>query len=91
MTFERKLDASIIADLGGTIKIGELKATLPTQTIKDAFGDKIKQAQRQICEIIASSVVDAMAFSKAFWGERLLYNNYLQSALGNIQRLWKLQ
>jgi len=90
MTFERKLDASIIADLGGTIKIGELKATLPTQSIKDAFGDKNKLAQRQICEKIASSgVADAMAaFSeKPFFGVSVYCtNNYLQSALGNIQR-----
>ncbi len=90
MTFERKLDPSIIADLGGTIKIGELKATLPTQTIKDAFGDKNKQAQRQLCEKITSSgVAEAIAaFSeKPFFGVSVYCtNNYLHSALGNIQR-----
>ncbi len=90
MTFERKLDVSIVADLGGTIKIGELKATLPTQTIKDAFGGKNKQAQRQICEKITSSgIADAMAaFSeKPFFGVSVYCtNNYLHSALGNIQR-----
>ena len=89
--FEKKIDTSLITDLGGTIKIGELKSTLPTQTIKDAFGDKSKQAKKQINEkIAASGVANAMAeFSeKPFFGVSVYCtNNYLHSALGNIQRL----
>jgi tRNA G10 N-methylase Trm11 len=90
MDFEKKLNVSLIADLGGTLKIGELKATLPTQTIKDSFGDKNKNAQKQIHEKIASSgVANAMAaFSeKPFFGVSVYCtNNYLHSSLGNIQR-----
>jgi tRNA G10 N-methylase Trm11 len=91
INFEKKIHTSLIADLGGTIKIGELKATLPTQTIKDAFEDKNKQAQKQINDnIVASGVANAMAaFSeKPFFGVSVYCtNNYLHSALGDIQRL----
>ena len=36
-TFEESFDASAIDDLGGTIKIGEAKATVSTETVKEAF------------------------------------------------------
>lgn len=88
--FEQKLYTSLIADLGGTIKIGEIKTHMATQIIKDAFGEKSKQAQKQISEKIASSgIADIMANSseKPFFGISVYCtNNYLQSSLGSIQR-----
>ena len=44
-----------MADLGGTIKIGVPKTTLPTEMVKEAFLEKNKQAQKQIAETIAAS------------------------------------
>ena len=88
--FEQKLDTSIISDLGGTIKIGEIKTNMATQIIKDAFREKNKQAQKQISEKIASNkAAESMAnlAEKPFFGVSVYCtNNYLQSALGNIQR-----
>ena len=50
LSFEKDFDASAIADLGGTIKIGEVKARFPTETVKEAFLKKNKQAKKQITE-----------------------------------------
>jgi tRNA G10 N-methylase Trm11 len=90
INFEQKLDTSIIADLGGTIKIGEIKTSLATQIIKDAFGEKNKKAQKQISEKIASSeAADSISNSaeKPFFGVSVYCtNNYLKSSLGKIQR-----
>jgi hypothetical protein len=62
--FEKSFDASIIADLGGTIKIGEVKAKFSTVTIKEAFLKKDKQAKKQIAAALASSgLVDGIAKS----------------------------
>ncbi len=71
LSFEQGFDTTAIADLGGTIKIGERRAKLPTETIKQAFLEKNKQAQTQITELLASSgLVDGMAKSpeKVFFG-----------------------
>ena len=68
---EENFDASVIEDLGGTIKIGEAKAKFPTQIVKEAFLEKNKQAQSQITESLASSgLVDEMDKSaeKLFFG-----------------------
>jgi tRNA G10 N-methylase Trm11 len=65
------LGASAIGDLGGTIKIGEVKAKFSTQIAKEAFLQKNKQAQSQIAEFLVSSgIVDEMAQSteKVFFG-----------------------
>ncbi|TFH24262.1 hypothetical protein E4G67_02180, partial [Candidatus Bathyarchaeota archaeon] len=55
LSFEKDFDASVIADFGGTIKIGEVKAKFPTETIKEAFLKKNKHAKKQITEALASS------------------------------------
>lgn len=71
IAFEKDFDGSAIADLGGTIKIGEVKTKLPTETIKQAFLQKNKQAQTQITEALApSGLVDGMVKSpeKVFFG-----------------------
>ena len=64
LSFEKDFDASAIADLGGTIKIGEVKTKFPTETVKEAFLKKNKQAKKQITESLASSCL-ADGMSKA--------------------------
>jgi tRNA G10 N-methylase Trm11 len=44
-----------IGDLGGTIKIGDTKTTLPSETVKEAFLKKSKPAQKQVAEALAAS------------------------------------
>lgn len=71
VSVEEGFSASAIEDLGGTIKIGEVKAKFQTQIVKEAFLQKSKRAQSQIAESLASSgSVDEMAKSaaKIFFG-----------------------
>ena len=50
-----------IADLGGFIKIGEVTATLSTDSVKEAFFEKSKEAKKQISTNVASSgLLDGM-------------------------------
>ena len=90
LSFEKDFDASVIADLGGTIKIGEVKAKFPTETIKEAFLKKNKQAKKQITEALASSgLVDGMAKSseKVLFGVSVYCTeSTLRSSSGVIQR-----
>ena len=90
LSFEKDFDASAIADLGGTIKIGEVKAKFPTETVKEAFLKKNKQAKTQITESLASSgLVDGMAKSseKVLFGVSVYCTeSTLRSSSGVIQR-----
>jgi tRNA G10 N-methylase Trm11 len=90
LSFEKDFDASAISDLGGTIKIGEVKTKFPTETAKEAFLKKNKQAQSQIIESLASSgLVDGMAKSseKVLFGVSVYCTeNTLRSLSGGIQR-----
>jgi tRNA G10 N-methylase Trm11 len=53
--------SSIIADLGGTIKIGVSVADFSTDLVKRAFLQKDKEAQAQIGrDVVASGLVDVM-------------------------------
>jgi tRNA G10 N-methylase Trm11 len=62
LSFKKDFEPSAIEDLGGTIKIAEVKTKFPTETIKEAFLKKNKQAKSQITESLASSgLVDGMA------------------------------
>ena len=64
LSVEKEIDASTIGDLGGTIKIGVVKTRFPTETVKEAFLKKNKQAKSQITESLASSgLTDGMAES----------------------------
>ncbi len=90
LSFEKDFDASVIADLGGTIKIGEVKAKFTTETIKEAFLIKNKQAKKQITEALASSGL-AEGISKS--SEKILFGvsvycteSTLRSSSGLIQR-----
>jgi len=61
VSIEENAGASIIDDLGGTIKIGVSAANFSTEIVKRAFVQKDKEAQAQICgEIAASGLVDEM-------------------------------
>ena len=90
LSFEKDFDASVIADLGGTIKIGEVKAKFPTETIKEAFLKKDKRAKKQITEALASSgLVEGIAKSseKVLFGVSLYCTeSTLRSSSGVIQR-----
>lgn len=57
INLEKPLDTQAIADLGGTIKIGEPKITLSTELVKEAFLNKNKQAQKQINEALTASPI----------------------------------
>jgi tRNA G10 N-methylase Trm11 len=90
LSFEKDFDASAIADLGGTIKIGEVKTKFPTETVKEAFLKKSKQAQKQIIESLAQSgLVDGMTKStdKILFGVSVYCTeSTLRSSSGSIQR-----
>jgi tRNA G10 N-methylase Trm11 len=90
LSIEKEIDASDIDDLGGTIKIGQVKTNFLTETVKEAFLKKNKQSQSQIIEFLASSgLVDGMAKSE----EKVLFGvsvycteSTLRSSSGGIQR-----
>jgi tRNA G10 N-methylase Trm11 len=50
-----------IADLGGFIKVGDVRLTLSTENVKEAFFEKSKEAKRQISKDVAfSGLIDGM-------------------------------
>ena len=89
-TFENALDASIMPDLGGTIKIGEAKTKISTQIIREAFLERNKQAQSQITDtLVSSSLFDEINKSaeKLFFGVSVYCTeNPLRPLSGTIQR-----
>ena len=90
LSFGQDVDASAIGDLGGTIKIGEVKQKFPTETVIEAFLKKNKQSQKQITESLASSgLAEGMTRSE----EKMLFGvsvycteSTLRSSSGLIQR-----
>jgi len=84
------LSTSVIEDLGGTIKIGEVKAKFPTLIVKDAFLERDKQSQSQITEsLTSSSLVDDMDKSakKVLFGVSVYCaEKTLRQLSGGIQR-----
>ncbi|MGA3058784.1 MAG: methyltransferase domain-containing protein [Candidatus Bathyarchaeia archaeon] len=87
---EETLGASVIEDLGGTIKIGEVKAKFLTQIVKEAFHERNKQAQSQITASLASSgIVNEMVKSaeKVLFGVSVYCTEKtLRPLSGGIQR-----
>ena len=64
-SFEKEFESTIVMDLGGTIKIGEVKTRFPTETIKEAVLKKNKQAKSEIIEsLVLSGIVDGIAKSE---------------------------
>jgi tRNA G10 N-methylase Trm11 len=88
INLEKPLNTHDIADLGGTIKIGEPKATLPTELVKEAFLNKNKQAQKQIGEaLIASSIPKKMKPDKVLFGVSVYFtDNAFSSMAMRMQR-----
>ncbi len=90
LTFENRLETSVIDALGGTIKIGEEKTKFSTKIVKEAFFDRKKQSQKQLAELLASSgLVDEMDKSaeKLFFGVSIYSSENMWHPLsGNIQR-----
>jgi tRNA G10 N-methylase Trm11 len=88
--FEKENNASIIDDLGGSIKIAALKTKLPTETIKEAFLKKNKQAQKQLTETITQSdILEGMAKApdKVLFGISIYTSdNAIKRVGGRIQR-----
>ncbi len=91
LSFVLDFKASIVADLGGTIKIGDVKTMLPTTTIREAVLQKSKPAQQQITDAIAASgLVEGMArqTGKALFGVSVYCSeNSLRPYSRVIQRL----
>jgi tRNA G10 N-methylase Trm11 len=91
LKFPEGIDPKVIDDLGGTIKIAAAKATVPTQTIKEAFLEKNKAAQKQLSQTIqASPIFDGMlsaAASKVLFGVSVYFtDNTLHPVAGRMQR-----
>jgi len=61
VSVKEKVGASIIDDLGGTLKIGDSAANFSTEIVREAFLKKNKEAKLQIGRDVASSgLVDEM-------------------------------
>jgi len=88
INLDKNLDVSAMADLGGTIKIGQPKTTLPTQIVKEAFLNKDKQTQKLITQSIATSNIPAgMTPEKVLFGVSLYFtDNSFSPVSGRMQR-----
>ena len=76
INLEKSLGPAEMVHLGGTIKIGDPKITIPTETVKEAFLNKNKQAQKQIEEILASSPIPKrMKPDKILFGVSLYFTD----------------
>ena len=79
-----------IEDLGGTIKIGQVKTEFPTPIARKAFLDRNKPSQLQIAAALTSSDLAygmSMASEKVFFGASVYSaDNSLRSHSGAIQR-----
>jgi tRNA G10 N-methylase Trm11 len=90
LNFPNILNPKIIEDLGGTIKISEAKITLPSETVKTAFQQKNKPAQKQLAQTVAqNAIIESMANSteKVIFGVSIYTSdNSLKPLGGRIQR-----
>ncbi|MBN1244489.1 methyltransferase domain-containing protein [Candidatus Bathyarchaeota archaeon] len=85
---EEKVGASIIDDLGGTIKIGVSAADFSTEIVRSAFVQKDKEAQAQIVrDIVASGLVDEMFKSES---ERTLFGVSVYCAEKQLRSVYKV-
>lgn len=75
----RSLRSSVIADLGGIIKIGEVAVNVATQTVEEAFLQENKQAREQVKVSLSSSgIVDGMlgtSSGKSVFGVSVYYTD----------------
>ena len=90
LTFEKDLTSAVIDDLGGTIKIAELKTKVSTETVKEAFLKKKKPAQKLVIEALTSSGAlqgMAKATDKLLFGISVYTSdNSIKTVGGGIQR-----
>ena len=88
INLEKPLNTHDIENLGGTIKIGEPKATLPTELVKEAFLNKNKQAQKHVGEaLVASSIPKKMKPDKVLFGVSVYFtDNAFSSMAMRMQR-----
>jgi tRNA G10 N-methylase Trm11 len=89
---QQDIDPTIIENLGGTIKIGQVLLEAPSQQVKDAYVKHNKQVEKQIIEgLKKSGIVDQMvklAKGKVFFGVSVyLEEDQLKARSGEIQRL----
>ena len=89
---QQTIDPTIIKDLGGTIKIGQVMLTLPSQQTKEAYIKHNKQAEKQISEALKqSNIVNEMikhAKGKVFFGVSVyLEEDQIKACAGEIQRV----
>ena len=74
---KRGLGASVVADMGGIIKIGKVVTNVATWAVEEAFLKENKQAQAQIrMSLSASGIVDEMveaASGKSVFGVSVYY------------------
>lgn len=76
INLEKSLGPAEVLHLGGTIKIGDPKTTVPTEAVKEAFLNKNKQAQKQIEETIATSPIPkGMKPDKILFGVSLYFTD----------------
>ncbi len=91
LNFTDPLNAGVIDDLGGTIKIAQIKTILPSETIKEAFLQKNKSTQKQLAQTVTTSgAIDGMAKApcKLIFGVSIYTSdNSLKVMGGRIQRL----
>jgi tRNA G10 N-methylase Trm11 len=82
--------AAVMDDLGGTIKIGAPKSTIPSQTVKEAFLEKNKPAQKQIAQALTQSgIADAITAQteKLLFGVSVYFtDNAYHPYAGRMQR-----
>jgi len=88
INLEKSITPSAMADLGGTIKIGQPKTTLPTQIVKEAFLNKNKHTQKQIAQtLIASNIPSDMRPEKGLFGVSVYFtDNAFSPMSGRMQR-----
>jgi len=90
LTLKEDLNTQIISDLGGTLKIAEIKTKLPTETIKEAFPERNKKAQKEVSKAVASSGIPngmAKSLNKILFGISIYTSdNDIKKAGGSIQR-----
>jgi len=73
---EKSLGPAEMLHLGGTIKIGDPKTTIPTEAVKEAFLNKNKQAQKRIEETLtSSSIPKCMKPDKILFGVSLYFTD----------------
>jgi len=79
VTSEGALDASLIDDLGGTIKIGKIRSSIPLEIVEDAFLHRKKEVQAEVKErLSADHVVDEvfkMPMQKCVFGVSLYFED----------------